>query len=225
MSWNRPPPPGFRGLDSDQPIHKYMRSLPHWRQDGASYFVTFRLADSLPQSKLHEQQEFRDEWERRHPPPHTDDLLDELAREVMQRVERWLDQGMGSCLLGPAHASEIVAKSLSHFHGERYELGCSVIMPNHVHAIIRPLMPSKFPLEDILQGMKGFTARSINARFGTEGPLWQAESFDRIIRDEEHLYRCIQYIGRNPGFARLSPGQYRLWINPEWERLGWGFDS
>jgi hypothetical protein len=26
--------------------------LPHWRQEGVIYFVTFRLADSLPQAKL-----------------------------------------------------------------------------------------------------------------------------------------------------------------------------
>jgi hypothetical protein len=52
--WNLPPPPGFQGLHPDQPITVYQRHLPHWRQDGATYFVTFRLADSLPQSKLDE---------------------------------------------------------------------------------------------------------------------------------------------------------------------------
>jgi REP element-mobilizing transposase RayT len=187
--------------------------------------VTFRLADSLPQSKLHELQALHDEWERRHPPPQSDEALNDYVREVMQRVERWLDQGMGSCLLRHALASEIAAESLIHFHGDRYELGCSVIMPNHVHAVIRPLMPAEFPLEDILQACKGFMARAINARIRSEGAIWQPESFDRIIRDEEHLYRCIQYIGRNPAFARLPPDEYRLWINPEWERLGWGFDS
>ena len=37
------PPPGFQGLRADIPIVIYRRNLPHWRQVGASYFVTFRL--------------------------------------------------------------------------------------------------------------------------------------------------------------------------------------
>ena len=43
----------------------YQRHLPHWRQDGATYFVTFRLADSLPQSKLDELKALKAEWEKR----------------------------------------------------------------------------------------------------------------------------------------------------------------
>ena len=53
-TWNREAPPGFQGLHSDIPVTFYYRHLPHWRQDGATYFVTFRLADSLPQMKLRE---------------------------------------------------------------------------------------------------------------------------------------------------------------------------
>ena len=46
-TWNRAAPPGFQGLRTDIPVTVYYRHLPHWRQDGATYFVTFRLADSL----------------------------------------------------------------------------------------------------------------------------------------------------------------------------------
>ena len=49
---NPAPPPGFRGLNPEQPVQIYYRHLPHWRQAGATYFVTFRLADALPQEKL-----------------------------------------------------------------------------------------------------------------------------------------------------------------------------
>ena len=45
-------PPGFRGLDPNKRVRIYTRHLPHWRQDGATYFVTFRLADSLPEAML-----------------------------------------------------------------------------------------------------------------------------------------------------------------------------
>jgi hypothetical protein len=61
--FNLPDPPGFRGLDPNLPIRFYQRHLPHWRQVGATYFVTFRLADSIPQahSKLSKGGETRGE--------------------------------------------------------------------------------------------------------------------------------------------------------------------
>src|SRR5690349_8044648 len=93
--WNLPPPPGFQGLREDLPLTFYEGLLPHWRQEGATYFVTFRLADSLPASKLREYRAFKSEWQRLHPLPRSESDLDDFAREAMMRIERWLDQGMG----------------------------------------------------------------------------------------------------------------------------------
>src|SRR5262249_30711659 len=93
-AWNLPPPPHFQGLDPAKQVTMYHRHLPHWRQDGASYFVTFRLADSLPQQKLQELAFKKAEWERAHPPPRTKQDWEKLAREVMEYIEYWLDQGM-----------------------------------------------------------------------------------------------------------------------------------
>lgn len=52
--WNLSAPPEFQGLRDDLPLTVYFRHLPHWRQEGATYFVTFRLIDALPKAKLHE---------------------------------------------------------------------------------------------------------------------------------------------------------------------------
>lgn len=98
-NFNLPPPNGFQPFRDDLPVTWYKQDLPHMRQDGATYFVTFRLNDSLPQSKLRELRQFRDEWMLKHPPPRTYAVLDELSQEIMRRVERWLDQQMGSCIL------------------------------------------------------------------------------------------------------------------------------
>lgn len=54
--------PEFYGLDRLKPVTVYRRSLPHWRQDGATYFVTFRLQDSIPASKILEWQNQRATW-------------------------------------------------------------------------------------------------------------------------------------------------------------------
>jgi putative transposase len=236
--WNLAPPPGFQSFREDLPFTFYQRHLPHWRQDGATYFVTFRLEDSLPQSKLRELESFRREWKLSEMIGEKVDLQDELTRQTIQKIERWLDQGMGSCLLRHADfAGEVV--SAMHFFDrtslppsaqpspvatgpQRYELGAYVVMPNHVHAILRPLLPQTYPLEDVLGSWKQFTARQMNGIRPNSGAIWQEESFDRIIRDEEHLWRCIQYIGRNPRLAGLA-SKVPLWIRPERKALGWDF--
>ena len=132
---------------------------------------------------------------------------------------------MGKCWMKQPPISRIVADALEYFDGSRYELGAYVVMPNHVHAIVRPFDSETDPLETILQSRKRHTASLINKAIGSRGTLWQDESFDRIIRDEEHLYRCLQYIGRNPERARLLPDAFRRWVNPTWIDLGWDFEK
>lgn len=66
-------------------------------------------------------------------------------------------------------------------------------------------------------------SRIVNRELGRKGELWQQESFDRIIRDEEHLYNAIQYIGDNPLNVGLPESQWFRWVDPEWEALQWGF--
>jgi hypothetical protein len=77
------------------------------------------------------------------------------------------------------------------------------------------------PLERILQSWKRYTSLEINRQFRLTGALWQEESYDRIVRDEEHLYRVLKYIGSNPVNAGLDCDKCRLWVRPEWEALGW----
>jgi REP element-mobilizing transposase RayT len=223
--WNLPAPPGFQGLHPDKPVTVYQRHLPHWRQDGATYFVSYRLADSLPQGKLDELACLKAEWERRHSGARPKAALEELARQVQERVERWLDQGMGSCLLKDPALAAFVTSAMHHFDGERYELGCYVVMPNHAHVIVRPLLPEAHDLEAIVGSWKKYSARRLNREVRRTGELWQDESYDRIIRDEEHLWRAIQYIGSNPSRAGLPRESCLLWIRPEWVALGWKFES
>lgn len=222
-SWNLAPPPGFFGLRTDRPLVRYERNLPHWRQAGATYFVTMRQADSLPQALLRQLNDLRDQWRRLSSESQQKDLSNSIYQKAIRQVEFWLDQGYGSCRLADARAARIVTDSLDHFDCQRYELGARVIMANHVHLVLRPLIPEEHTLESILQSIKTFTSRRINQLHGIRGALWQSESFDRIVRDEEHLWRCLQYIGRNPRNAGRLPNECHLWVRPEWENLGWRF--
>jgi putative transposase len=223
--WNLQPPPGFQGLREDKPLEVYVRHLPHWRQEGATYFVTYRLGDSLPKVKLDELAALRRDWEQQNSPPWGRDVLECLARQLAGYTEEWLDEGMGSCVLKEPSCAGLVTEAMHHFDGERYEAGAYVVMPNHVHAILRPLACTVHPLETILGSWKQFSSRRINGQSGAKGDLWQQESYDRIVRDEEHLYRCLQYIGRNPAKAGLARNECPIWIRPEWAALGWKLDE
>ncbi|MCH7227630.1 transposase [Haloferula sp. A504] len=177
--------------------------LPHWWQQGATYFVTFRLADSVPRDTLRSHVAARRAFEANQGPrPWASPVERDYYRRFFGKVEHWLDQGSGECLLGEPGNAAILHEAL-HFHDEqRYRLHAWVVMPNHVHVLFETL--GEWTLAQILKSWKGFTARQINERLGRTGPLWQRSYFDRMIRDWPHFGRCVRYILRNPEKAGLG---------------------
>ena len=214
-------PPGFRGLDPDLPIRMYQRRLPHWRQDDATYFVTFRLADSIPQEHVRALKRWREIWERSHPEPRSEKEWEDLAREITTRIEAWMDNGYGECVFRHRRLAVEMSKSLLHFQDQRCLTSCFAVMPNHIHAVLKPL--GGFELEEILESIKRFVSGKVNSALQRSGRLWAQESYDRIVRDEEHLFRVVRYIGRNPAKAGLPKERWMRWVHPNWERTGWGF--
>jgi len=223
LTFNLATPPGFRGLDPDIPVTMYHRHLPHWRQKGATYFVTFRLADALPQEKLNQIKRMRDSWEREHPPPRSEQQWEDFARVIMRRTEAWMDEGYGECFFRDAGLAGIMAAACRYFQDQRHVTFCYCVMPNHCHVAVKPL--SDYELEQILDSWKGYVAFQVNKLLGRHGALWQEESYDRIVRDEEHLFRVVQYIGNNPAKAGLPREQWHRWVHPDWDAAGWGFQN
>lgn len=225
-----PARPTFRGVDVEELwlVPGYRRNLPHLRVEGATYFVTFRLADSIPESVAKQWHEEREFWLRAHgvdpawaelDPNRWNDAYQAIfvgERRAFERDQQRqflveLDKCHGSCLLAQAHG--IVAQALEFFHGQRVWLGDYVVMPNHVHVLAQP-----FPgvqLEEWLYSVKRFTSTEMGTDAGLnahalmrQGHLWQAESFDRILRGVEELARTRRYIANNP--EKLRPGTFAL---------------
>jgi REP element-mobilizing transposase RayT len=86
-------------------------------------------------------------------------------------------------------------------------------MPDHVHHIFRILDGSS--LSEVLQSIKGYSARSINALLDRKGPFWLGESFDHIIRHAQELEEKLSYVRENPvtrGLAATWRDYRWLWI-------------
>lgn len=132
-----------------------------------------------------------------------------------------MDEGYGSCAFQESRFSQLMSESLLHFQDQRHFTACFVVMPNHVHAVMRPI--NGYELEDCLQRIKQFVSLRVQRALKMEESLWQQESCDRIIRDEEHLWNVVQYIGRNPSKAGLPRNQWVRWIHPDWKAAGWNF--
>ena len=210
----------FKPFNPDGETRKFRNHLPHWRQAGVTYFITTRLADSIPQGTLRAWQEERDIWLWVHGCAAATDVekLPEKTRaEYHQRFtmkfHELLDAGAGACQLRDSDNARIVGDALRFFDAERYGLGGFVVMPNHLHALVAPA--DGHELSEILHSWKRFSAREINKRIGRTGTLWQAESFNHIVRSEEHLVRFRRYIAENPVKARLREGEFLHWRAPE----------
>ena len=119
----------------------------------------------------------------------------------------------------PDRARELVLSSCCHDHRTRYELYVAVVMPDHVHLILAPLLDEArrefFPLVEITSAIKGASAHRINHTLGT---VWQEESFDHGLRSSESLDAKTDYVIQNPVRKGLVSDwrQYRwLWQRPD----------
>jgi REP element-mobilizing transposase RayT len=195
--------------------------LPHVKHEGSRYFVTFRLADSMPEevfirikawraerlTAFYAQQETAREHGTTPPNP---EVLTEIERDYHRKLEEHLDKGYGECWLRRPDIADLVAGALRFFDGQRYHLHAWVIMPGHIHAVFWP-MPNH-TLSEIAKTWKTFSARQANKTLSRTGQrFWQPEPFDHWIRNDEEHERCCNYVIRNPVKARLcaAPEDWR----------------
>jgi REP element-mobilizing transposase RayT len=118
----------------------------------------------------------------------------------------WMDRYLDTARTGPTYLSQepiarLVVTSLRRgVELGHYDLGAYSILTNHVHVLLLPkVSPSR-----LLQSLKGATARAANIVLGRTGePFWQAESYDRWLREEAEWHRVAAYIEDNPVRAGL----------------------
>jgi putative transposase len=205
----------------------YHRHLPHWQPQDAMFFVTFRLKNSMPYEVIESLREERAKASLTKLPGSEraqQNALDE--KHYFEKWEEFLDKAeSGPCWLSQPEIAGIVKEVLHHRDGKVFDLHAYCIMSNHVHLVFEPLSRAEchsafrsgyhfnlrksdcqsdiLPLNKIMQSLKRHTARQANIVLCREGPFWQDESYDRVIRDNDEYIRTVNYVLENPVKAEL----------------------
>ena len=196
-------------------------ALPHIQPIGATFFVTFRLFDTLPKSYLNKFKEDRNlkiAFLKREKPIGYQNKIANEQKKYFKIYDEALDKMHNNIrfLEHPNIAKETI-KQLHKYDGKWYDLIAYCIMPNHVHFLIDTrLQLEKFnfddeviiknytPLYKIIQRIKGASARHSNLLLDREGiSFWQRDYFDYFIRNNQEFQRIMAYILENPVKANL----------------------
>lgn len=197
----------------------YHRNLPHWHPEGQIFFITFRLAHSLPVQVIQDLKVQRESERQiicsKFKGAQQQDELYKIEKKYFGHFDEWLDRCVEESLrwLANERVARIVADEIHKLNAERYSLVSYCIMSNHVHLlaatnenISNPAHegPTAFyPLADTMKLLKGRTARYCNQELGHSGSFWHHESYDHVVRDQKEFERIISYIINNPVKAGL----------------------
>ncbi len=213
----------------------YRRNLPHIQPEGATFFLTFRLAGSLPQSIVDQWKQEREWLEhlRQSNPFHYDRVKLDFERKWFAKFESVLDGSThGPVWLRDDRIAAQIAEGLRYRDGRVYRLDAFSIMANHVHAVFKPLPVTRaislrrenvketdqtrdlvyHSLASIMQSLKGYTAFQCNRLLERKGEFWAHESYDHYVRDAEEWNRIVAYVLNNP----VKAGYVADWRDWKW---------
>ena len=173
--------------------HFHRRNLPHLYYNEGIYFVTFRLYGSIHPDKL----------KKLHLSLLNRNVHPAEQKKIFKKYDSLLDNPTNKILyLKQPEIMEICKSSIHHYDEKEYRLICYCIMPNHVHLVFE-LLSKERNVGEIVGSIKKYSARRANKILKRDGTFWQAESFDRLIRDEVEFYFTIKYVLLNPVNAGL----------------------
>ncbi len=203
-------------------ITQYHSRMPHIHPQGATFFITFCLQNSLPikivqqlKQELHANiKQFNKEKS------HDKEIkIYNTQKRYFGKLDSSLDKiKTGAMWLKNPKVAQIVVNRLKELEEKGlYHLVCYSIMPNHVHILLdlskqlsentedNMLENNYMPLSNIMKLIKGASARWCNQALNRTGKFWQKDSYDHYVRGERELENIIYYILNNPvkaGFVK-----------------------
>lgn len=198
----------------------YRRDLPHIQPVGAAFFITFRLAGSIPKAAidgLSEKYHLQIQRASNINDVYLRNLeIFNLRKKYLVEMDLILDKiNDGPQYLKDVEVMNIIGNEFKKHDGILYNLIAFSIMSNHVHLVIdtgNQLVDIKdeidvnqkyVPLDRIMKQIKGATAQYCNKYLKRSGQFWERESYDIYIRNEKMLNNVISYSLENPVKAGL----------------------
>ncbi len=198
----------------------YKAKFPHIHPVGNTFFVTFRLFESIPKSVLKSlEKDYQTKLRKLNliedPKLKREEILN-LRKHYLSKYDDLLHNiKTGPHYFKSQRIRDIISEQLHRFDGQLYDLICYSIMSNHVHILIdtkiefdaglidQKLYDNNTHVSDIMKRIKGASARYANQHLGKTGSFWCKESYDMYIRNEKMLLNVIGYILENPVKAGL----------------------
>jgi putative transposase len=187
------------------------RNLPHLERPGASYFITWRLAGTIP-SELLESLRFQTQALHGRSKDTTNNsekrkqAADERKR-IFEQFDRHLDsESTGPKWLTDPCMADIVCNVIKD-QTAFASIDCFTVMSNHVHLLFTPIDPHT--ARDVLKRIKQITAFHCLKISHSIAPFWEGENYDHIVRENEWA-RILIYIIQNPVAAGLCK-HWRDW--------------
>lgn len=191
------------------------RRLPHWLVADSTYFVTIRLAGTIPCDVLKKLAAERDALASKRP---TDEAQLALQRKQFVRIEKVLDahQPGRDWLLNSLVASAFF-NSLTWF-GEPargWNVYAVTLMSTHAHIVMRNGAGLSGELLRHLGQFKRHTAHESNKLLGRSGSFWAREDFDHWCRNENKVLGAVRYTANNP----VTAGLCASWRDWPWTKI------
>ena len=196
----------------------YRRNLPHYQPANATFFVTFRLAGSLPVEAIARLKEERIQNEKLLLKIKDEKIrkktMDDQHKRYFSKFDKMLDNAANNqSWLNNGLVARIIAEAMHFRDGNVYDLLAYCIMPNHVHMVFT-VERSGTSLYTLLQSLKARTAREANKILHQKGSFWQHESYDHVVRNGKELERIVNYVLYNP---------VRAGMVSSWEQWKWSY--
>jgi putative transposase len=197
----------------------YERHLPHYHPQGNTFFITFRLAGTLPAEIVRGLKNEREKELSIISSVVNDNDKKEKYKECQSKYFGKFDKLLDSYYHGPIwlkdhYIAQIVYNAILFRDKKEYDLIAFTIMPNHVHILFSPIEikaivenKSDTNITTILQGLKKFTAKECNKILNRSGSFWQYESYDHVVKNDKELKNITNYILNNPVKANLCKNQ------------------
>ncbi|HNX34690.1 MAG TPA: hypothetical protein PKM57_08685 [Kiritimatiellia bacterium] len=200
-------------------------NLPHWLVADHAYFVTLRLAGTIPKAVVADLESERAALAKADA---NEERLTELARRQFLHVERCLHavDNRRDWLTQPG-VPEIVLANLEWLEKPRgWQVYAVTVLSNHMHLLMRSGEGRSGELLADLGQYKSYVARQANRILGRTGAFWAREGFDHWCRDEAKVIGVARYICENPVKAGLTKNwadwpwtRCVEWLRPEFEEI------